>query len=878
MEMRIKTFQILFTALALSGSREIFSQEETEETGVSQGVFEEVVVIGNREIRLLDASVPFTEISSEELLQAAPRSVADALLAIPSMQTNNALGNTNNDFRFRGIGAGGTQFLELEEDGLPITRDGPDFLYRISNTATAGIDVVRGGNAPILRTAAIGAVVNFRYKEGSLDEHEGDVFLQTSDFGMRRGEFWFGGPLSERVTYSVAGHYTTDEGIRDAGFDANEGSNLYANLKYGFADNSGHFKVSGRQFKESAIVYLGTPLLGSAGNPQQIPGGPDVTTGSLLGPEIIRSTTYCTTTRTCALDLEDGNDSEMSYFGTELVKSWQWGDADLEFISRNRYTDDDSGFSGYYSAGFFLNGDIQSGDEIVSNMLFNVPWDLGALGPGVGGYSYALPAGVTPVGYQLINQGGAVLDTGTIDVQAGTASSSQGALANGNGLFMPIAAFNQYNPQTSLQQDLELNLSFDAGNASHFASIGYYYLDYERNQNNRQSFRLIDVRPQASRIDVNVDGDDGNSYLLTDQGYLSHNHWLGREELEWTIDAAYLTYEVRWDDFSVDAGLRRDEFGFKIGGTPNGPVYGADEPIPAPGSGVSPAQLTIFRFNGPFTQWDNWTTEELSYTLGANYLVTGDFGVYGRYTEGYLPAGNGATKTEVVELGLRYQSNSFDIAANLFDMTQEGDVQDRGIVLGGVNTVARVQTDKQSSGLEIEANWSISEAFSLSFSGTTQSPKFASAAAATLPPGSEATQSELDSALSGLTNLNDKIIANQPKLLFSAGASYALDVGNYGELILNLNARHVDSVYAFDDNSAELGAYTKWDFGAIFESVGGDWYARLSLHNLTDENAIVRIEGNAGNAFPGAGSTSDGFIGRSVQGRNLLLGIGYRFN
>ena len=471
-----------------------------------------------------------------------------------------------------------------------------------------------------------------------------------------------------------------------------------------------------------------------------------------------------------------------------------------------------------------------------------------------------------------------MLDAGTIDSAARIAVSTQGSLANGNGLFMPVAAFNQFNPQSSLQQDLELNLSFGSGDFEHFASIGYYYLDYDRNQNNRQSMRLTDVRPQASRIDVNVMGDDGNYYTLTDQGYLAHNHWLGREELNWKINASYMTYELQWENLTVDAGMRRDEFSFRIGGTPNGPVYGADEPVPAAGSGVGPAQLAIFRFNGAFTQWDNWTTEEDSYTLGANYLVNENLGTYARYTEGYLPAANGATKTEVVELGLRFQADTFDIAANLFDMTQEGDVQDRGIVLGGINNVARLQTDKQSSGLEVEANWSITDALDLTFSGTTQSPEFASAASATLPPGSEATQADLNAALAGLTNLNGNIIANQPKSLFNAGASYTMGIGNYGDLLLNLNARRVGSVYAFDDNSAELADYTKWDFGAIFESASGDWYARLSIHNLTDENAIVRIEGNAGNAFPGAGSTSDGFIGRSVQGRNLLLGVGYRFN
>ncbi len=873
---RIKTFQYIVPALFTALPAWVAAQEAADDEA-NQGVFEEIVVIGNRQIRLIDASVPFTQISEEDLRQAAPRSVSDALLLVPSLQTNNALGNTNNDFRFRGIGAGGTQFLEFEEDGIPITRDAPDFLYRISNTATAGIDVVRGGNSPILRTAAIGAKINFKYKEGSLDGHQGDIFFQTSDFGMRRGEFWVGGPLSEQLTYSFAGHYTTDDGIRDVGFPANAGSNLYANLKYHFRDDSGHFKVSGRKFRENAIVYLGTPLQGSASNPEKIAGGPDVTTGSILSREIVRSSTYCTITEICTLNLENGNDSEMTYVGTEFVKNWQWGDADVEFVSRNRYTDDQSGFSGYYSAGFFLNGDIQAGNGIVSNMLFDLPFAIGALGPDVGNFGYALPAGVTPVSYTMTNQQGMMLDQGTIDAVAGTATSTATSLANGNGLFMPVAAFNQFNPQRSFQQDLELNLSFSTGNMSHFASVGYYYLDYDRDQNNRQSIRLTDVRPQASRIDVNVTGDDGNDYTLTDQGYLTHNHWLGREELQTGINATYLTYELQWDALTVDAGIRRDEFSFQIAGTPNGPVYGDLVPIPEQGGPVSPAQLSIFRFNGPLTEWDNWKTEENSYTLGVNYLVTDNFGTYARYTEGYLPAPAGATKTEVIELGLRFQGETWDIAANLFDMTQEGDVQDRGIVVGGIDTVARVQTDKESTGLEIEANWSVTDFLTLTFTGTNQAPEFASGASVTVPPGSPIDQEDLDEALEGLTDFDGNTIANQPETLFNVGATYDLPFGSYGDLALNLNARYVGSVFAFDDNSEELEAYTKWDLNASWESATSDWYARFSIHNLTDEDAIVRVEGNAGNAFPGAGSTSDGFIGRSVQGRNILFGVGYRF-
>ena len=877
MQTKFKTFQVLSLCAAATAASQSLAQQENDSGAAATSLMEEVVVVGNRSINLMDASVPFTSIGEEDLLRQAPRSVADALINIPSLQTNNALGNTNNDFRFRGIGAGGTQFLELEEDGMPITRDAPDFLYRVNSTALAGIDTVRGGNSPIIRTAAMGAVINFKYKEGSATDHEGNLFFQTSDFGMRRGEFWLGGPLSDQLTYSVAGYYTTDDGIREVDFGANEGSNLYANLVYRFADDSGHFKVSGRSFNESAIVYLGTPLFGTATNPEQIPGGPDVTTGSLISSEIVNSTTYCSVSEQCGLNLEDGNQSKMTYFGTEFRKSFQLADAEWEFISRNRYTNDESGFSGYYSAGFWTGKDIATGEQTATSLLYDLGSDIGGTGPANNNFLYGLPVGVSPLSYSLTSQQGDTLDQGSIDNAAQTATSDGSIVANGNGLFMPVAAFNQFNPQKSFQQDLEMNVNFDTSDASHFVSVGYYYLDYDRDENNRQNFRLIDVRPQARRIDLNVVGDDGNTYTVTDNGFLTHNHWLNRARLNTGVNAYYLNYEIQTGKWTIDAGLRRDEFSFEISSVDNGPVYGNQIPVPAAGSGVSAAQLSIFDFNGDFILRDSWSTEETSWTAGVNYRVSDNFGAYGRLTRSYLPGGGGAQELNGVELGARYQGETWNISANLFTLTQDGNIEDRGIVLGGVNQVARVQTDRESQGIEVEANWSITDALEVKFSGTLQDPTFQSGAGATLAPGSTATQAELDVALAGLTNLDGNTIANQPETLFNLGVTYTVEASDIGGFTLSLDARHVGKVYPFDDNSAELSSYTRLNAGLNYESLDGDWYGRLSIQNLADEDAIVRIEGNAGNAFPGAGSLSDGFIGRSVQGRNIVLGVGYRF-
>ena len=850
--------------------------------GEIEGVFDEVVVIGNQEVKLIDASVPFTTVSAEEIQQQAPRNIADALTNIPSLQVENTSGNTNNEYRFRGVGAGGTQFLELEEDGIPIMRDGPDFLYRVHNGIDR-IDTVRGGNSPILRTAAIGAVIDFRYKEGSRDKHDGDVFLGVSDFGMRRVETWLGGPLTDRLTYSVSAYYTTDDGVREVDYPANEGYNLHTSLKYHFEDESGYFKVSARAFDEGNIVYLAVPLLGDVDNPRPFPGGPDITTGSLLSREIALANTFSAPGVPSTLDLLDGNASKMNYVGTEFSRDWIIGDsAVLGVVARNRLTDVDSRFSGYYAAGFALGGDFQTGASLIPNML-----NSRTMGAGLVTYAYAMPNGFNPISYSVTNQQGSVLDFGSVQdvngngvIDPGEALSAATTLANGNGIFMPVAAFDQDNPFTSFQQDIEANLAWSTGDLHHYASVGYYYLSMERSQFNRQQLFLIDLQPQANRVDVNLQGADGTEVTLTDDGFLTHNHWLNQDEINTEIDAFYGTYELNWKDLTVDVGVRRDRFDDRrvfaqvvnvFGDGPN------QTPLPEPGTTVSPAVTSIQRVNGSFLTDFDFTNTETSYTLGANYRFTENVGAYGRFTKGHLPNRNGATETDIYELGLRYDAGPFFVAANLFSLTQEGDIQERGLVVDGEEVIVQFRTDRESVGLELEGGWEISKNLSLSFSGTVQDPEFASGGSATARPGSSVSQAELDAAVGDLTRIDGNQIANQPELLGNLMLQYGFDIGRYGRLSSNIVARHVGEVPLDDGNSSFIGSYTQLNAGLNFESTNGDWYARLNVQNLTDEEAIQRVFGGP-QSITDQLVAADGFYGRPLLGRNVVFGIGYRFD
>lgn len=883
MNMHIKKIKPLALAVSFALAGQVIAQTDEQQVDspeAEKSTFEQIIVIGNMQKRLIEASVPFSQITEEQIARQAPRNISDALTNIPSLQVENTSGNTNNEYRFRGVGAGGTQFLEFEEDGIPIMRDAPDFLYRVSN-ATGGIDTIRGGNAPILRTAAVGAVINFRHKEAT-QEQSGDVFFQTSDFGMFRTELWLGGPINEQLEYTLAGYYTTDDGVREVDFPANEGYNLHGSLKYHFEDGSGHFKMSGRTFEENNIVYLAVPLRGDPANPEQFPGGPDITTGSLLSREIALSNTFSAPNEPSVLDLLDGNASDMTYLGTELKKNWDLKDGSaLEFTSRNRYTSVSSRFSGYYAAGFALGGDFQTGESLVPNML-----NTNTMGAGLVNYSYALPEGFAPTGYTVTNQQGAVLDNGTIAdtngngiIDAGEASSTATSLANGNGIFMPVAAFDQDNPFTSFQQDLELAYSFDTDNAEHYVSAGYYYMKMDREQDNRQQLFLIDLRPQAGRVDVNLQNANGDQVTLTDDGFLTHNHWLNREAITDEINAFYVDYEIKFDQLTLDVGARHDEFSNIIQRANTVNFFG-DGPnqvaLPEPGTTVSPAVSAIQRYDGSFRTDQDFTTKEWSYTFGANYLVQDNFALYGRYTEAHLPNPRGATGTDVMELGARYDGGDFTISSNIFRLTQDGDIQERGLTIDGQEVIAQFQTDRESVGLEIEAVWDITDALSLNISGTYQKPEFASGGSATPRPGFDVTQDQLDAAIGDLTSIDGNQIANQPELLGNLGLDYEWTLGDYGYLNFNVVLRYVDEVPLDDANSNYTESYTQVNTGLNFESLEGDWYARINVQNLTDEESIQRVFGGP-QSIVEQSVAADGFYGRPLLGRNVVFGVGYRF-
>lgn len=853
-------------------------QDGGDDASVDDGgsFLEEVIVVGTRKKRIIDVSNPVTAISDELLQQQAPRNVADALINVPSLNIDPSQGNSNNDFRFRGIGEGGTQFLEIEEDGIPIQRDGPDFWYRVHN-GTAGIDVTRGGISPILRTAAIGGVINFRHREGSRDEMEGDIYIQGSDFNQRRVEAYVGGPLTDQLTFALSGYVTSDNGVQETDFKANDGFNVYGNMKYHFDDDSGYMKVSARHTKEDNFTNgLGIPVQGTLTDATEIPGGPKIGQQSLVGNDIAQFINFNTPFQSEAQDIRGGEGTDFFYIGSEIYKSF---DSGLEFVARNRYTESESTFAGYFAAGFATSTpDITTGSELAQNIISAGFPSAG----GVGIYQQAFPAGFNPTGYRLESAAG-VLDQGTyavndlngngiIEPGETTAASTATALANGNGLFLPAATFIQSNPFTSFQQDIEVSYSWETDSgSSHRIAAGYYYMDMQREQDGIVSIFLSDLKPAADRVDLILTNDAGDEVAITDDGTLAHNIFPGGNRLDDEIDAIYVNYEGNFGALTIDGGLRYDSFKLNV------MVFGSENffgdgptqtPVPEAGT-TSPAILAIQQRTELFNPNNGLEIDEdfWSGTIGANYLFEDTFGLYGRYTRGGLPQRGRVAQVDQFELGTRWQSGDVSLAANLFYIRQEGNVVTSGVIVDGNQTVVAVETDRESRGLELEGVWTPTAATTISFNATFQDPKLKTGGIVT-DLNSGANVGELDLAGNRLNQ--------QPRLLGTFNAAHDFSLGDAGTLTAVATVRYIGGRFVDLNNTAKLASYAMLNLGLIYENEEG-WYARVNVQNLNNTTPIAASQGSAtsvGGVFTNGAS---GFYGRPINGRNITFGIGYRF-
>jgi len=266
----LKKFGLL---MALLFANSMFSQKETKVVtdSTKTNALEEVFVTGvvNPKTKI-KSSVSITTLGIRQIEQSAPRSTAEIFRTIPGIRSESSGGEGNANIAVRGvpISSGGSKYLQLQEDGLPVLLFG-DISFATADIFTrfdgnvAKVEAIRGGSASILATNSPGGIINFISKTGKTEG--GRV---TTGFGMDynnfRTDFDYGTKIGDGLYFHTGGFYRVGEGVRKTGFTANNGGQFKFNITKEF--ENGSVTIYAKFLNDRAAAYMPMPVQVSGTN------------------------------------------------------------------------------------------------------------------------------------------------------------------------------------------------------------------------------------------------------------------------------------------------------------------------------------------------------------------------------------------------------------------------------------------------------------------------------------------------------------------------------------------------------------------------------------------------------------------------------------
>jgi len=164
-------------------------------------------------------SVSISTMEADQIGNSGAASAAEILRSIPGVHSENSGGEGNANVTVRGvpISAGGSRYVQFQEDGLPVLLFGdisfgtPDQFLRADYNLDH-LEVIRGGSASTLASNAPGGVVNFISKTGADAGGAVGVTLGLAGGSQRRLDFDYGGKLGAKTSFHIGGFNRVGEG------------------------------------------------------------------------------------------------------------------------------------------------------------------------------------------------------------------------------------------------------------------------------------------------------------------------------------------------------------------------------------------------------------------------------------------------------------------------------------------------------------------------------------------------------------------------------------------------------------------------------------------------------------------------------------------
>lgn len=644
--------------------------------GESQSL-KEVVVTGSSSPRSkLESSVAITTMGAKAIEDRAPSSTAALLQTIPGFVVEASGGEIGNNLFARGIpSAGAYEYVQIQEDGLPVFEDGAlqfanaDTFYRLDETVSK-MEAVRGGSASIFANNAPGGIINFISKTGQ-NEFMGRAKFTTSDYGMFRTDLNLSGALiQDKLFFNVGGFYRADNGVRNTGFTANKGGQVKGNITYKFDDND-YLRVNFKHLDDRNTFYLPIPLKSNNGKIEGIDGfNPNYGTLTSVNFSHLNVPQYGG--GTFSADLEDGSHPVINSIGAEFKKKIS---EKVTFKNAFKQTNIDLNYNA-----IFPNGGPWTQDAYATSVQNTTASNLT--------YSYV--------------DNGQTLDP--------------------NALIMRADLWHIEKKMNNFANNFSFSFDLDPVQLT----AGYYYSNWKSNQYWNWNSYLVGVsdNPRLLNVKDNTTGVD--------------HTWNGVERITWLerdaqtkglLNDIYADAEIKaTDNLTFNAGLRYNKDKYS-GYRDNARFFAEDLGILD--NNTADDAVTTVKGN-PYTYW-RYDVSEWSYTAAGNYKFNDNMASYVRYSHGFRSPieesfyDNAAdlsklenTEVNQFELGYKYSNSFFNVNANLFHMNLKN-VAFTDILSDGSSE--NKFADVNNIGLEVETNARY-EMVKLNFTFTVQKPEY----------------------------------------------------------------------------------------------------------------------------------------------------------
>ena len=620
----------------------------------------------------IESSVSITSLKPSTIQQSAPRTTAEIFRTIPGIRSESSGGEGNSNIAVRGVpvSSGGSKYVQLQEDGLPVLLFG-DISFATADIFTrydsniARIEAIRGGSASTLSSNSPGAIINLISKTGKTEGGS----LRTSfglDYSDFRTDFEYGAPISKGLYFHMGGFYRVGEGVRDAGYTANNGGQFKFNITKEF--DKGYVRLYAKYLNDKAIAYLPNPIqvTGTNSDPdfENLPNF-DANNETLHTPYLTQNVGLGENGELRRSDVRDGMNPISTSLGMEasfeLAEGWK-------IKNNGRFSFNKGGFNSPFPASVATANGFLGGDFAVDN--------------GYASLAYA-------------NGDGAV---------------------SGSSLITPVVLFDtQLNNFNNFMNDIRLTKKFDMVNVT----LGYFKAYQNLSMSWLWNSYLVEAAGQDARL---INAFDGDGNLLSNNGLVGYgaaffgNCCQRSFDTSYNTSAPYLAVAVEaTEKLNVDASVRLD-IG-KVDGSFAEPVTSVydinnDGEISLPEQTVQSIDLS-----NPTTV--NYDYDYVSFSFGANYLLKDNEAVFGRYSRG------GSAKADrILFSGLNYTDGDQINALDFINQAELGYKRgfDKGSIYatfffaktieeGGfeATTQSVIENDYQSVGIELEGSYRLND-------------------------------------------------------------------------------------------------------------------------------------------------------------------------